>query len=111
MKMIGRMAVKMAMRKGCGEHGWIAGRQAGRIPLGGCWKAVAGLLDFAGKIIAQRVYFESPFFFIYYLQFFHSLSTFTIFVPTSSASTWREWEHCVVSQWLNYSCTLLKGRK
>ena len=39
------------MIEGCRRgrcHGWIAGRQAGRIPLGGCWKAVAGLLDFAG---------------------------------------------------------------
>ena len=34
------------------------------------------------QIIAQRVYFESPFFILYYLQFLHSLSTFTIFVPT-----------------------------
>ena len=105
------MAVKMAMRKGCGEHGWIAGRQAGRIPLGGCWKAVAGLLDFAGmfRLLLRGFILNHLFFYLYYLQLLHSLLTFTIFVPTSSTSTWREWEHCVVSQWLNYSCTLLKG--
>ena len=60
------MAVKMAMRKGCGEHGWIAGRQAGRIPLGGCWKAVAGLLDFAGmfRLLLRGFILNHLFFFI-----------------------------------------------
>ena len=104
------------MIEGCRRgrcHGWIAGRQAGRIPLGGCLKAVAGLLDFTGmfRLLLRGFILNHLFFILYYLQFLHSLSTFTIFVPMSSASTWREWEHCVVSQWLNYSCTLLKGRK
>ena len=66
------MAVKMAMRKGGGEHGWIAGRQAGRIPLGGCWKAVAGLLDFAGmfRLLLRGFILNHLFFFYTIWSFF-----------------------------------------
>ena len=55
------------MIEGCRRgrcHGWIAGRQAGRIPLGGCWKAVAGLLDFAGMFrLLLRVFILNHLFF------------------------------------------------
>ena len=60
------------MIEGCRRgrcHGWIAGRQAGRIPLGGCWKAVAGLLDFAGMFrLLLRGFILNHLFFFYILS-------------------------------------------